>query len=96
MAELTIQPEDIRAALDSFVNSYEPAAALTEEVGHVTMTADGIARVEGLPGAMANELPSLACSPCRPMPEIRDCMPGKYSATMARDRPTASKFRPPR
>ena len=56
MAELTIQPEDIRAALDSFVNSYEPAAALTEEVGHVTMTADGIARVEGLPGAMANEL----------------------------------------
>lgn len=56
MAELTIQPEDIRAALDSFVNSYEPAAAVTEEVGHVTMTADGIARVEGLPGAMANEL----------------------------------------
>ncbi|AZN29902.1 F0F1 ATP synthase subunit alpha [Flaviflexus salsibiostraticola] len=56
MAELTIQPEDIRAALDSFVNSYEPAAAVAEEVGHVTMTADGIARVEGLPGAMANEL----------------------------------------
>lgn len=56
MAELTIQPEDIRAALDSFVNSYEPAEAVSEEVGHVTMTADGIARVEGLPGAMANEL----------------------------------------
>ena len=56
MAELTIQPEDIRAALDSFVNSYEPGEAATEEVGHVTMTADGIARVEGLPGAMANEL----------------------------------------
>ncbi|MGO1621878.1 F0F1 ATP synthase subunit alpha [Flaviflexus sp.] len=56
MAELTIQPEDIRAALDSFVNNYEPGEAATEEVGHVTMTADGIARVEGLPGAMANEL----------------------------------------
>ncbi|MFP7696897.1 F0F1 ATP synthase subunit alpha [Trueperella sp. LYQ143] len=55
MAEL-IKPEEIRAALDSFVNSYEPAKAVSEEVGHVNLTADGIARVEGLPGAMANEL----------------------------------------
>ncbi len=31
-----------------------------------------------------------------PMPEMRLCMPGKYSATMARDSPTASKFSPPR
>ncbi len=56
MAELEIQPEEIKAALDSFVRSYEPARAASEEVGHVTVTADGIARVEGLPGAMANEL----------------------------------------
>lgn len=56
MAELTIRPEEIRAALDSFVKSYEPEGAVTEEVGRVTMAADGIARVEGLPGAMANEL----------------------------------------
>ncbi|WP_124055242.1 F0F1 ATP synthase subunit alpha [Arcanobacterium ihumii] len=56
MAELTIQPDEIRAALDSFVSSYEPPKAANEEVGHVTLTADGIARVEGLPGAMANEL----------------------------------------
>ncbi|HZL81721.1 MAG TPA: F0F1 ATP synthase subunit alpha, partial [Demequina sp.] len=56
MSELTIKPEDIRAALNSFVNSYEPAQAVTEEVGRVTVTADGIARVEGLPGTMANEL----------------------------------------
>ncbi|MDP9806754.1 F-type H+-transporting ATPase subunit alpha [Trueperella bonasi] len=55
MAEL-INPEEIRAALDSFVSSYEPAKAVNEEVGHVTLTADGIARVDGLPGAMANEL----------------------------------------
>ncbi|NLW12954.1 MAG: F0F1 ATP synthase subunit alpha [Trueperella sp.] len=55
MAEL-INPEEIRAALDSFVSSYEPAKAASEEVGHVTLTADGIARVDGLPGAMANEL----------------------------------------
>ncbi len=56
MPELTIKAEDIRAALDSFVSSYEPAAAAAEEVGHVSLAADGIAKVEGLPGAMANEL----------------------------------------
>ncbi len=56
MADLTIQPEEIRSALDSFVNSYEPTKAASEEIGHVTLTADGIARVSGLPGAMANEL----------------------------------------
>ncbi|MFB7799121.1 F0F1 ATP synthase subunit alpha [Isoptericola sp. NPDC056134] len=56
MAELTIRPEEIRAALDSFVKSYEPEGAVSEEVGRVTVAADGIAYVEGLPGAMANEL----------------------------------------
>lgn len=56
MAELSISPEEIKAALDSFVDSYTPTEVATEEVGHVTETADGIARVEGLPGAMANEL----------------------------------------
>jgi F-type H+-transporting ATPase subunit alpha len=56
MAELTIRPDDIRAALDRFVQSYEPPAAAAEEIGRVTLAADGIAQVEGLPGAMANEL----------------------------------------
>ncbi len=56
MAELTIRPEEIRAALDSFVQSYEPSAASREEVGRVTEAGDGIARVEGLPSVMANEL----------------------------------------
>ncbi|WP_371151791.1 F0F1 ATP synthase subunit alpha [Buchananella felis] len=56
MAELKIRPEEIRAALDSFINSYEPAKAAADEVGHVTLSADGIAQIEGLPGAMANEL----------------------------------------
>ncbi|WP_281861477.1 F0F1 ATP synthase subunit alpha [Salana multivorans] len=56
MAELTIRPEDIRAALDTFVSSYTPSADVREEVGRVTLAADGIAEVEGLPGAMANEL----------------------------------------
>jgi len=56
MAELTIRPEDIRSALDSFVKSYEPKGPATEEVGRVALAGDGIAQVEGLPGAMANEL----------------------------------------
>lgn len=56
MAELSIRPEQIRAALDSFVESYEPSQTAVEEIGHVTQAADGIAHVEGLPGVMANEL----------------------------------------
>jgi F-type H+-transporting ATPase subunit alpha len=56
MAELTIRPDEIRAALDSFVKSYEPETVVTEEVGRVVLAGDGIAQVEGLPGAMANEL----------------------------------------
>jgi F-type H+-transporting ATPase subunit alpha len=56
MAELTISPDEIRDALQDFAKSYEPARAGATEVGHVIDTADGIAHVEGLPGAMANEL----------------------------------------
>jgi F-type H+-transporting ATPase subunit alpha len=56
MTELTIRPEEIRSALDSFVQSYEPGVAAREEVGRVSEAGDGIARVEGLPSAMANEL----------------------------------------
>jgi F-type H+/Na+-transporting ATPase subunit alpha len=56
MAELTIRPEEIRDALDAFVQSYEPGAASREEIGRVADAADGIAHVEGLPGVMANEL----------------------------------------
>src|SRR5881227_2294960 len=56
MAELTIRPEEIRDALARFVDDYQPDAASREEVGTVTECGDGIARVEGLPSAMANEL----------------------------------------
>ena len=56
MAELQIQPEKIRDALADFVSSYEPTRSTQDEIGHVVMAADGIARIEGLPGAMANEL----------------------------------------
>ena len=56
MAELTIRPEEIRDALANFVKSYDPGVATRDEVGTVTQAGDGIARVEGLPSTMANEL----------------------------------------
>ncbi|MGW7295023.1 F0F1 ATP synthase subunit alpha [Streptomyces xiamenensis] len=56
MAELTIRPDEIRSALEDFVQSYTPDAASREEVGTVSVAGDGIAKVEGLPSAMANEL----------------------------------------
>ena len=55
MAELTISADEIRAALDDYVSSYSPEVS-REEVGTVAETGDGIARVEGLPSAMTNEL----------------------------------------
>ena len=56
MAELTISPEEIRDALDKFVSNFNPDVATRDEVGTVVTSGDGIARVEGLPSAMANEL----------------------------------------
>jgi F-type H+/Na+-transporting ATPase subunit alpha len=56
MAELTIRPEEIRDALQRFVSEYQPETTSREEVGTVAQAGDGIARVEGLPSAMANEL----------------------------------------
>ncbi|MGI8531187.1 MAG: F0F1 ATP synthase subunit alpha [Geodermatophilaceae bacterium] len=55
MAELTISSEEIRSAIEDYVSSYSPDVT-REEVGTITETGDGIARVEGLPGAMTNEL----------------------------------------
>jgi F-type H+-transporting ATPase subunit alpha len=56
MAELTIRPEEIRDALNKFVQSYSPGAASRDEIGTVTEAGDGIARVAGLPSTMTNEL----------------------------------------
>ena len=56
MTELSIRPEEIRDALQKYVDDYKPSAAAKEEVGTVATAGDGIARVSGLPSAMANEL----------------------------------------
>ncbi len=55
MAELTISSEEIRSAIEDYVSSYTPDVS-REEVGTIAETGDGIARVEGLPSAMTNEL----------------------------------------
>ena len=53
--ELNFDPKDIAEALRRNVESYKPSVD-REEVGRVVEAGDGIARVKGLPGAMANEL----------------------------------------
>ena len=52
---LDFDPATIAEALRRNVESWTPSVE-REEVGRVTETADGVARVQGLPGAMANEL----------------------------------------
>ena len=53
--ELSFDPKDIAQALRKNVESYTPSVE-REEVGRVVEAGDGIARVQGLPGAMASEL----------------------------------------
>jgi F-type H+/Na+-transporting ATPase subunit alpha len=55
MVELTIQPDEIRDAIERHVQMYRPETS-REEVGMVVEAGDGIARVEGLHSVMANEL----------------------------------------
>ena len=56
MADVTINADEVRSALQEFAASYEPGTTERTETGRVTSAADGIARVEGLPSVMANEL----------------------------------------
>src|SRR4029079_1895873 len=55
MTELTISPDEIRSAIESYVSEYSPEVT-REEGGIVAECGDGIATVEGLPSAMSNEL----------------------------------------
>ncbi|NNC41690.1 MAG: F0F1 ATP synthase subunit alpha, partial [Acidimicrobiia bacterium] len=55
MSELTINPEDITAALRSNLEGWKPSLE-AETVGHVDTIADGVATVTGLPNVMASEL----------------------------------------
>ena len=55
MAELTINADEITAALKQYVDDYTPEVG-TEQVGRIVEVGDGIARVTGLPGAAVNEI----------------------------------------
>ena len=55
MAELTINADEITAALERYVDDYTPEVG-TEQVGRIVEVGDGIARVTGLPGAAVNEI----------------------------------------
>ena len=55
MAELTINADEITAALARYVDDYTPEVG-TEQVGRIVEVGDGIARVTGLPGAAVNEI----------------------------------------
>ncbi|HIE21647.1 MAG TPA: F0F1 ATP synthase subunit alpha [Acidimicrobiia bacterium] len=55
MTDLTITPDQITESLRSQLEGWEPEVT-KETVGYVTAVADGVARVEGLPGVMASEL----------------------------------------
>ena len=55
MAELTISPADITDSIKKRLADWSPKVE-QETVGYVTSIADGVARVQGLPNAMASEL----------------------------------------
>ena len=55
MSEMMIKPEEITASLRKNLEGWEPSIA-QETVGYVSSIADGVARVKGLPTAMASEL----------------------------------------
>src|SRR5580693_2170462 len=55
MAELTINADEITAALKRYVDDYTPEVG-TEQVGRIVEVGDGIARITGLPGAAVNEI----------------------------------------
>lgn len=55
MAELTINADEITAALKQHVDDFTPEVG-TEQVGRIVQVGDGIARVTGLPGASVNEI----------------------------------------
>jgi F-type H+-transporting ATPase subunit alpha len=55
MSEMTIKPEDITAVLKESLEGWQPTVE-AETVGYVASSADGVARVKGLPNVMASEL----------------------------------------
>ena len=55
MAELTINTDDITAALRKGLEGFNPQVT-QQQVGRILEVGDGIARIGGLPGCGVNEL----------------------------------------
>ncbi|HEX2053257.1 MAG TPA: F0F1 ATP synthase subunit alpha [Actinomycetota bacterium] len=55
MADLTIGPAEVKAALSNLFENFKPTTT-QQEVGRVIQAGDGIARVVGLPNVVANEM----------------------------------------
>ncbi|HZJ49125.1 MAG TPA: F0F1 ATP synthase subunit alpha, partial [Acidimicrobiia bacterium] len=55
MAELTLNSADVTAVLRKNLEGWAPSVE-AETIGYVMSIGDGVARVAGLPGAMASEL----------------------------------------
>jgi F-type H+-transporting ATPase subunit alpha len=55
MSDITLNPEDVTSVLQRYVTDFKPSVE-REQVGRVKEVGDGIARVTGLPQAMANEM----------------------------------------
>jgi F-type H+-transporting ATPase subunit alpha len=55
MSDITLNPEDVTSVLQRYVTDFKPSVE-REQVGRVKEVGDGIARVTGLPNAMANEM----------------------------------------
>ncbi len=55
MTDLTINPDDIAAALRKALAGFTPEVE-AQQVGRIIEVGDGIARVSGLPQASVNEL----------------------------------------
>ena len=55
MADLTINPDDVTAALRRALEGFTPTIE-AQQVGHIIEVGDGIARVSGLPQVSVNEL----------------------------------------
>ena len=55
MAEVTLNAADVTAALRNNLEGWSPSVE-AETIGYVMSVGDGVARVAGLPGAMASEL----------------------------------------
>jgi F-type H+-transporting ATPase subunit alpha len=55
MTELRIDPKEISSVLRQYVTDFKTSVE-REEVGYVREVGDGIARISGLPGVMANEM----------------------------------------